>query len=259
MAVSVTILDSPSSVGEEKFNLTVKIAGASAGTNFLRADLYKEGSKNYFGETDNGQAWYFGSDGKQYLPVTILSGVDTIATMSARLGDPSTTDYPGPGQYFLRIRRYTSSGNQGSEDSSPVSLILTKVWPTPPPSPSPSPTPTATPTPTPTLIPSPSAQIPTPTPKPSIKPSLKPSIIPSPALSSGGVGTVAGETTAIDLSSFVESSPSPLPSPTHSPAPKLNYQRVKIVLLIGGSLLILSLALFLLYQRIHKSKDDSLL
>lgn len=257
-AVSVSILTSPASVGEEKFSFTVKVVGASAGTNFLRADLYREGSKNYFGETDNGQAWYFGSDGKQYFPVTVVSGIDSIATLSARIGDPTITDYPGPGQYQLRVRRYTASGNQGSEDPSPVAIILTKTWPSP--SPSLSPTPTPTPSVSPTVVPTATpTTTPTPTPTPTVKSSPKPSMMPSPSLTPDVMGTVAGEATSIDLSAFGASSSSPSVASSDKPRPILNYRRVKVVLLSGTGLLIFSLVLFLIWRRQNKSKDDSLL
>lgn len=257
-AVNVSILTSPVSVGDEKFSFTVKVVGASAGTNFLRADLYKEGTKNYFGETDNGQAWYFGSDGKQYFPLTVVSGIDSIATLSARIGDPTITDYPGPGQYQLRVRRYTSSGNQGSEDPSPVAILLTKTWPSP--SPSLSPTPTPTPSVAPTVVPTATpTTTPTPAPTPTVKPSPKPSTMPSPSLIPDAVGTVAGETTSIDLSAFGEPSPTPSVPSVGNHRPTLNYRRVKVVLLTGTGLLIFSLVLFLIWRRQKKSKDNSLL
>lgn len=240
-AVSVSILSSPTSIGDDKFSVTVKTEGASAGTNYLRVDLYLDGSKNYFGETDNGQSWYGGSDGKQYFPITIQSGIVNIATFSARLGEPTMGDYPGPGAYKLRIRRYTSSGNQGSEDPQPVDVTLTKAWPSPSPSPTPAPSPT--PTPSPSLVPSP-------TPSPTPKPSPKPSPSPSPDLGVR-IGTVAGEATTIDLSGFGVS-----PSPT-SPAkalreggskPILNRDRAKTALLVGIGLITMSLAGFFGYR-----------
>src|SRR3972149_11172560 len=75
-AVTVTISNNPSTITSESFNLTVSIEGAQAGTNYIRVDLYKEGTTDYyFGETYNGSSWYNGSEEVQYFPVTIESGV----------------------------------------------------------------------------------------------------------------------------------------------------------------------------------------
>lgn len=251
-AVTTMILRSPELAGEEKFEVTVQIEGASPGINYLRIDLFQNGTKNYFGETDNTQSWYGGSDGKQYFPVTILPDQPTLATVSARLGSPSLGEYPGPGDYLLRVRRYTSSGNQGSEDSLPVSITLTKNWPSPSPSPSPSPTPTDQPSPSPLPTPAPTEiKTPTPVPKPSPKPTLSPSLEPSPE------GTVAGETT-IDLSAFgvasVSANSSVLPSPPPA-TPQLNPNRVRLALISGTGLLIVSLAGYLGYLQYYKSKE----
>lgn len=242
-AVSVTILSAPSTIGEEKFSVTVQTDGASAGTNYLRVDLYQEGTTKYFGDTDNSQAWYNGSDGKQYFPITIISNTANIATVSARIGEPTQSDYPGQGSYKLRIRRYTSSGNQGSEDPSPVSITITKAWPSPSPTPTPTPTPTPSPSPTSTITPSP-----TPTPKPSIKPSPSPTS-PAETISEDGSGTVAGESIEIDLSGFGTS-----PSPTNlsgvsRKVPVLNPTRARTALFVGSGLILTSLAGFFGYRK----------
>ncbi|TXI34147.1 MAG: hypothetical protein E6Q53_01865 [Candidatus Moraniibacteriota bacterium] len=246
-AVSTTIINSPTSVGDEVFVLTVSVSGATAGTNYLRADLYLPESKNYFGETDNTQAWYGGSDGKQYYPVTILSGESTIATISARLGEPSLTDYPGPGLYKLRIRRYTGSGNQGSEDPQPVDITLTKTYPSPSPTPTPSPTAQSSPSPTPTPSPSPSV----PSPVPSAIPSPKPSVFSSPGLASPESGTVSGATD-IDLSAYGLSSPSPFKEEeqsTPSPSLILNRGRARLMIMVGSGLILLATSIYLWYRK----------
>ncbi len=247
-AVSTTIIQSPTSVGDEVFALTVSISGATAGTNYLRADLYLPDTKNYFGETDNTQAWYGGSDGKQYYPVTINPGQPTIATVSARLGEPSLTDYPGPGLYKLRVRRYTSSGNQGSEEVQPVDITLTKTLPTPTPSPIPSPTPS------PSIEPS-VAPSPTPTPSvatsvPSRPPSPKPSVV-VPDLASPPTGTVAGDTD-IDLTAFGLSSPTTFIDDsisTPSSELTLNRSRARLSILVGSGLILISASLYLWYRK----------
>ena len=148
--------------------------GASSGTNYIRVDLYKDGTQNYFGETYNGNDWYSGSDGKQYFPITIIDSKSTAsAVLQARTGVPSISDYDGQGSYKMRIRRYTASGGQGSEDpnSSAVSVAITISTPTPTPTFTPQPTATprqslvatVTPSATKSPTPSPNSLAPTPT------------------------------------------------------------------------------------------------
>lgn len=250
-AVSTSIVQSPPSVNDEPFTITVNITGATAGINYLRADLYLPETKNYFGETDNSQYWYGGSDGKLYFPVTIESGTPLIATFSARLGSPSTTDYPGPGLYKLRIRRYTSSGNQGSEDPQSVDINLTKAYP--------SPTPTPTPTPSPSTLPSvsPSSTTTSPSPTPpttpasSKLPTLSPSPHHKPETFSIESGTVSGAST-IDLSGFGLTSPTPSKETEENleaNSLSLNKDRVKLSITVGSGLILISLASYLWYRK----------
>lgn len=150
-AVSVTITNFPSSISSDSFTVNVSVLGASSGTNYIRVDLYKEGTQNYFGETYNGNDWYSGSDGKQYFPITIIDSKSTAsASLQARIGVPNSSDYDGQGSYKMRIRRYTSSGGQGSEDAnnSAVSISINVPTLTSIPTNSPTPKPTNTPTPT---------------------------------------------------------------------------------------------------------------
>lgn len=142
-AVSINAIDLPGSIKEESFNVTASISGASLGQNYLRIDLYKEGTGNYFGETFNGSNWYSGGDGKLFFPVTIDSSKLVLATITARLGNPSSLEYPGPGSYKLKIRRYTSSGNSASDSQDPVNIQINFITPSPLTSSSPTPSPTS--------------------------------------------------------------------------------------------------------------------
>ena len=130
-AVNISINNYPSSISTEIFNVDVLVTGATNATNYLRVDLYKEGTTNYFSENYNGSDWYSGSDGKMYFPILIQDS-SASATIQAQIGNPSETDYPGPGVYKLKIRRYTSSGSQSSNDiQSPVDIQINYVRPTP--------------------------------------------------------------------------------------------------------------------------------
>lgn len=153
-AVSLTISDAPQTITDQPFSLNASISGAGTGTNYLRIDLYKEDTSNYFGETYNDNDWYGGSDGKQYFPITIVSGQTWNGSVQGRMGTPTIGKYPGPGNYKLRIRRYTNSGGTGTTDQTPqdiqITFALSSPSPTPieTPSPAPSTNPTSTPTPT---------------------------------------------------------------------------------------------------------------
>lgn len=150
LAVTVSVVSVPSSITQDAFTLTASVSGAQAGTNYLRIDLYKDGSTNYFGETYNGSSWYNGSDGTQYFPVTILANTIWNGPIQGRFGTPSVTDFDGTGIYKIRIRRYTASGNVGSSDilnSSVISLVIPTSTPTPLPTPTPTDIPTSTPAP----------------------------------------------------------------------------------------------------------------
>ncbi len=140
-AVSVSIDNYPSSVTSDSFNVDVSVLGASAGQNYLRAEIYKGGTTNYFGETYSGSDWYGGSSGTSYFPINIVDSKTTAsATLQVRIGTPTSTEFPGAGSYKLKIKRYTSSGNAaGSDDESIVDLTVNYSAPTTPtPTPKPS-------------------------------------------------------------------------------------------------------------------------
>ena len=171
-AVSVSITNFPSSITSDSFTVNVSVLGASSGTNYIRVDLYKDGTQNYFGETYNGSDWYSGSDGKQYFPITIIDSKSTVAaSLQARIGIPNSSDYDNQGSYKMRIRRYTSSGGQGSEDPSNSAVSIAINVSTPTPTPTPMPSVTQSPQNSPTSIPASNMVIITPkpsTPVPSI-------------------------------------------------------------------------------------------
>lgn len=146
-AVSLNFSDVPQTINDQPFSFNVSISGAGAGTNYLKVDLYKEGTINYFGETYNGNDWYSGSAGKQYLPITIASGQTWNGSVQGRIGNPTLGEYPGPGNYKLRIRRYTSSGGTGTTDQTPQDIQIIFALSSPTPSPTTSPSSTSSPAP----------------------------------------------------------------------------------------------------------------
>ena len=177
LAVTLDVSNIPATISASPFGVTVSIFGANAGKNYLRVDLFKEGTINYFGETYNGSEWYTGSTGTSYFPVDIVSSSATAtADIQAQIGAPSYTDYLGSGQYKLRVRRYTSALSYSAGNPYDIYIDLPTPTPTPTPSPSPSPTPSPTPTPTktptPIASPKPTAKAGTPTPTPTASPEV---------------------------------------------------------------------------------------
>lgn len=244
-AVTINLSDIPSSISSDPFTVKVTISGATAGTNYLRVDLYKEGTNNYFGETNNGQSWYNSSDGKQYFPATIASGVDWTGTVQARVGSPSSTDYDGQGSYKLRIRRYTSSGNEGAQsndNSVSIVIVVPTITPTPTVTPTPSNTPTPTNAPTPTKTPTP---VPTSTPAktPTPVPTNKAGVSLTPVVTSTYKATSAGEV----LGSKTQDKIFDLPTPTsvNKPEPTVRVEGIQTepdntaFFFIGGGLFLL--------------------
>lgn len=171
LAVNLDVSNIPATISASPFAITVSIFGANTGKNYLRVDLFKEGTFNYFGETNNGGEWYAGSTGTSYFPIDIVSSSATAtADVQAQIGAPSDTDYLGSGLYKLRIRRYTSASSYSA--GNPYDIYINVPTPTPTEAPEPiqtTATPTSTPIPTPTKIPVPTSTK-TPTPAPTKEP-----------------------------------------------------------------------------------------
>ncbi len=172
-AVTITIPSFPSTITDDLFTLTASISGATAGTNYLRVDIFKDGTTNYFGETFNSTDWYGGSTYSQYLPITIVGSATWSGTLQGRVGSPTSTQYDGTGTYKIRLRRYTSGGGYTASEANNSAVTVAVSLPTPTPTSSPTSTPTSTsiltqtttptvtktPTPTPTFSSSSSAKI----------------------------------------------------------------------------------------------------
>lgn len=123
-------INAPSQITDQSFPVEVTISGASSGQNYIRVDLYKDQTSNYFGETFNGSAWEDGSDGQMYFPILIASSQAQV-TVDARLGNPSRSKYLGSGSYKLKVRRYTASGAvAGSDTVTPLDVHINYSPPT---------------------------------------------------------------------------------------------------------------------------------
>lgn len=163
LPVVIVINSYPSVITNEDFKIDVTISGARPATNYLRIEIYKDGTTNYFGETFNGSSWYGGADGLSYFPV-MINGT-TSAQIKGRVGD-----FVDSGDYKLKVKRYTQSGNAASDTIDPVDVKINLATSTPTPSPSPiasiilplSSTPESTRRPTPLVMPANSTSTPTP-------------------------------------------------------------------------------------------------
>jgi hypothetical protein len=241
-AVAITLSECPTTISTQPFLVNVSINGASPGTNYLRADLYKDGTTNYFGETFNGQDWFGGSVGTNYLPVSISQEGTGSAVLQARVGSPSLADYPSPGQYKFKIRRYTSSSNYTFSDPCEVQIVIASQTPTPTSTPTPTPSPTGTPRPT--SAPTPTPNI-TSTPKPLITPSAAPKKSDKPLSIDN-----TQEELVLGLRNEMQSS-SPVPS--DSPEPKKAFPVLPLIFISGG-LICIALAGWSLFAKLRS--DD---
>jgi hypothetical protein len=182
---------------------------------------------HYFGFTKNNYGdgdWYkyFWSPSKEEIQSTYFYFVPENGNWSGLLNvknDPSDPDYVGPGDYLLRIRRYTGNSDNGptSEESNDLPIQLTYVIPTSTPTDTPVSTPTSTPTPNPTTAPTK-----TPTPTPTKSPTPKPTSTSSPTPTSGEL--VLG---------IQNSSPTPVASSEEATTSK-NFPIFPVILIVTG-------------------------
>lgn len=243
-AVTVKITDYPQTITQDSFTITASVEGAQAGTNYLRVDLYREGTSSYFGETNNSADWYNGSDGKQYFSINIQSGQTWSGQVQARVENPPSSEYSGPGTYKIRIRRYTSSGNQGGEDANNSAVTTTIDIAAPSPAFSPSPSQTSTH--------STSTSTKSPSPTPAKSPLSSP--LKSPVAAPKTSPEILGESEASQV-------PSAQPSNTPSPTPKTESTKTTkvAVILTGSGVVIIGLCavFFLWYRKVLENKEEN--
>lgn len=205
-AVNTSILHKPDTITKDPFQLGIAIDGANDGTNYLRADLFKEGKTEYFGETCatdiiSESCWISGSDGTKYYPV-IIKDASWSGVLNVRIGNPSLTEYDGIGTYKVRIRRFTTSGNYNATEAnnSAVNITLSSSpenTPTMVPSETPKPSVTTKPSATPKII------TPTNTPIPTminiVKKNIDPTLTSSPRITSSQVSSRSASPSGIIL------------------------------------------------------------
>jgi len=251
-AVELTI-SNPTISGTE---IEVDTYFANSSDNYLQGTLRAVGSSYYFGQTQNNNSnWidYVSSPDASYITGNFFVTDIQDASWSGKIRLRFASDdpqYKGPGDYELKLRRFTGGSSNSAGDSNMLIISLSEPTPTPTPTATTTSTstPTPTPTPTPTLAPSP-----TPSPKPSPK-----SAKPTPSPSDDPEGTVAG--VHVDSVELALGDSSPTPSPSSSPGPTsltLNRDRARVALFVGAGLIVLSVGGFFGYRKWRATRPSS--
>lgn len=256
-AVQITLSNLPATISTDSFTLTASVSGALAGTNYLRVDLYKDGTSNFFGETLVGSNWYGGADALSYMPITLQSGIAWSGQVQARIGTPSLTAYDGLGNYKLRVRRYTSSGNYNSDEANASAVTITILVPTVTPTPMPTDEPTRTPTPTRTPIPTPTKNPePTDTSVPATSTPVPPTKISTPtkkvSLPTQADVSLAEEEVLADEITPDMISPT-VSTPNSHPSVSANQDMLAPLLIMAGGVLFIACAILAIYTK-HKAE-----
>lgn len=149
-AVTLKIVDVPSTIETEDFTVKFLVTGAKPATNYFRVLLYTEGARTYLAQTWNGSSWYDGSDGKTYFPLSVSTATSS-GEIKAKIKQGVVS-----GNYMISLKRYTASGSSADDEVSPRSVFIkrtvadpqvTKVQDSPLPSPTQEPSDHPSPTP----------------------------------------------------------------------------------------------------------------
>lgn len=196
------------------FIVDVSVSGISSSSAFVQGMFTATSTASYFGYTwGQNEEWvnYVSDTSKNFIIQNFpILQRNTSQKIWIR---PNYQDsaYKGPGDYFLKLRRYTGASDDSTGIDATLTVALTEALPTPAPTASPTaeitntpeptiesvwtPNPTKTPTPTPT-------QTSTPTPTPTKKPTVTPTIT-TPTLSSTVSGVLGESTDSASLSAEV--------------------------------------------------------
>lgn len=216
----------------DEINVDVSLSGLTSsscptGSCYLQgAFTAQSGNPRYFGFTKNHLGEFYEYDGTPdttYIKSTFFA-FPFQASWSGKLilkSNPNHPDYKGPGQYNLKVWRYT--GNSSSPAGDPSNVLSVDIT---------GPTPTFTPTPT-----SKSTNSPAPTKSPSLTKTPAPPKSPSPELNSAKATPKALTPAPILLDNeklekevLGEASESATLSPSSSPSASKNPKRKEIVL-----------------------------
>jgi hypothetical protein len=247
-ATSISIANAPSSLdqnSEMEIDITFVCNGCS--DSYIRGVFYPSGT-SYFGFTQNKEGIWTNASGSKCMEYYKIAQSDLVeGSWSGKLKlkpDLASSFYIGPGEYFLKVGRYTSSCGSPTWSGETTMIIM---------GPSPTYTPTQTPIPTSSPIPMPSTS---PTQAPTNMPTRTKTPTPTVFISSDAQSVDSSESAQVlgTTESLEESSIS-------SQTRELNSFRI---FAIAAALVALGLALItgtLIWQKRHdmKNKDDILM
>jgi|CXWL01.1.fsa_nt_gi hypothetical protein len=171
------------------YSVDASISGAaSSSAYYVQAMFTPTDSNNYFGYTWSQKGeWfkYISSPDKEYIKSNFPLLETGLTKKFLVKPDPESSKYTGPGEYLLKLKRYTGESSSGTYSDNSLTVSLSDTTPTPTVTPSEAnpplaetPTQIPTTTPTPTITPTPTATAPT---NSTLTPTIKKTATPSAA------------------------------------------------------------------------------
>jgi len=164
-SISFEISNTINQSDEIEFDITISgltSQSCSEGRCYFQGCFQKSAGSNYFGYTQNNSgSWneYMSSADTDFMKANFFYFEPKEGTWSGKLkvkNDYESSAYDGPGDYLLKVMRYSGNSKSSSGESNSLAVNLEYVVETPTPTTtgeptkSPTPTPTFSPTPTPT-------------------------------------------------------------------------------------------------------------
>ena len=234
----------------DQITIDITISGAT-NTNCPNSRCYLQGmltavdQNKYFGFTQNNSGdWYeyISEPEPEYIQSSFFSLQLTDGNWSGQLkikNNPQDPDYQGPGNYLLKVKRYTGNSSSGSFAANDLNVTLTQASPSPSPTPTPTPSPTSTPT-----------SAPNPTPTPTLRPTSSPQVLAAKTASSASTASPSADMADINLAPGLLSTPSASPE-LATPSGQGNLPLAPF-LIAGGGLIALSSLLPLVKKWYHQ-------
>lgn len=217
--------------GGEIITLEVGISGTDT-PYYIQAIITQPGETSYFGYNENNNGDWFPIDATPDTTYIVSNFYKTSPVGESWSGelkvknDPTSANYKGPGEYNIKVRRYT--GNSTSHTGDEVILSHSLITPTPTPIPSPTPTPIPSPTPKPT------SNSASPSPSPSSTPTtLSSELLANEESDPQILGDSDVPNQEIDLTPYSSPNPSPPPS-VQEDEPSSTRKVAGILLILAG-------------------------